>query len=388
VVAVTVVATAVTAVLVVGQIAVQPERCCVGSHPIMSSYGRELSRVDTILVQGDGQTFGALAQDPLLRHPERADGGAVEYSYRAQRPVWAVLAWAGSAGQPGLVGWVLALLTVVSAGAVVAGIALLLAQRGASPWWALGALVFGAESIFEFTPELLAFAFAAFAILAWQRRRPASATTLFCLAALTRETMLLVVVVLALWSLVNETPRWSVRRVVPLATPFAVYAAWATVLRVRLGYFPNHSRDRLGLPTRGFFDALRVSTAPNVIALWVLLGLALTIVALVARRHDLLTWVMVAFAGFATLFGSDVWLANYGFVRALFPLFACSCVIVGATLEHWWRARTASVDPEQRGQEAPGVALGRLGHVFGGAFDEDLPATVAALGAEVDDPVR
>jgi hypothetical protein len=358
----------------------------------MSSYGRELSAVDTILVQGDGQTFGALAQDPLLRHPERADGGAVEYSYRAQRPVWAVLAWAGSAGQPGLVGWALALLTIVSAGAVVAGIALLLVQRGASPWWALGALVFGAESIFEFTPELLAFAFAAFAILAWGQRRRGLATTLLCLSVLTRETMLVVVVVLALWSLVEEVPRWSIRRVLPLATPLALYAAWATVLRLRLGYLPNHSRDRLGLPTRGFFDALRVSAEPHVIELWVLLGVALTVVALVARHRDLLTWVMAAFAGFATLFGSDVWLANYGFVRALFPLFACSCVVVGATVECWWRSRSvsverASVGAEERREEAPGVALGGLGHVLGSAFDQDPPAAVAALGAQVDDPV-
>src|SRR5688500_13647849 len=57
------------------------------------------------------------------------------------------------------------------------------------------------------------------------------------------------------------------------------------------------------------------------------------------------------------------------------------------------RARRSTAPPvwslqtEQRSQELAGVALGRLGHRLGCALDEHGAAAVAALGAEVDDPV-
>ena len=135
--------------------------------------------------------------------------------------MWPALAWAGSLGQPELVGWVLALLTIMSAGAAAAAAALLLVRRGTSPWWALLVLVCGIESILEFTPELLAFAFLGFAVLAWADRRPWPAAFLCCLSVATRETMLVAVAAMLLWSFCLERPRWSVRRVVPLAAPFA-----------------------------------------------------------------------------------------------------------------------------------------------------------------------
>src|SRR5207302_2589839 len=88
--------------VVFGEIAVQPGDCCTGRHPIVNTYDRPLAKVDMVLAAGDGQTFGALAQDPLLQRPGSINGANREYSYRAQRPLWSALAWAGSLGQPGL----------------------------------------------------------------------------------------------------------------------------------------------------------------------------------------------------------------------------------------------------------------------------------------------
>ncbi len=338
---------------------------------------------------GDGQAFGALAQDPLLQHPERIGGGAAEYSYRAQRAVWAALAWGGSLGQPELVGWALALLTIMSAGAAVAAAALHLIRRGTSPWWALLVLVCGVESMLEFTPELLAFALLGFAVLAWSDRRPWVAVALCCLSVATRETMLVAVAAMLMWSLCLESPRWSVRRVAPLATPFAFYALWASVLRLRLGFFPNNSSNRLGLPVRGLLSVLSGNSALGVLLLWSVAGLAIAVVAMVLRPRDVLTWIVVAFAGFGSLFGPAVWLTNYGYLRALVPLYAFGSIVVATIVERPLRRRNAtSVDAEQRREEAPGVALGGFGDVFGGPFDQDLPTPVATLRTEVDDPVR
>jgi hypothetical protein len=378
-----------TAVLVIGEIAVQPRDCCAGRHPYASVYNRPVPQVDVVLVSGDGQAFGALAQDPLLRHPERIGGGAAEYSYRAQRAVWAALAWAGSVGQPELVGWVLALLTILSAGAAAAAAALLLTRRGSSPWWALLVLVCGIESIFEFTPELLAFALLGFAVLAWTERRPWPAALLCCLSVATRETMLVAVAALLVWSFCMERPRWSVRRVVPLATPFVFSAVWASALRLRLGYFPNNSSNRLGLPLQGLLDVFSGTAPVGTLLLWSIAGLAIAVAAIVWRPRDVLTWIVVAFAGFGSLFGPAVWLTNYGYLRALVPLYAFGAIVVATVVERRLRRpSTVSVDAEERREEPAGVALGGLGHVLGRSLDQDLPTTVAALGTQVDDPVR
>src|SRR5665213_1701985 len=50
---------------------------------------------------------------------------------------------------------------------------------------------------------------------------------------------------------------------------------------------------------------------------------------------------------------------------------------------------TPSILPRQhRRQELPGVAPLHLDHILGRALRDDLAAAVAALGAEVDQPVR
>src|SRR6185295_4483929 len=109
------------------------------------------------LVTGDGQAFAALAQDPLLERPGviKAEG---EYSYRAQRPLWGYLAWMASLGHADLTGWALAALTILSCGLACGAAASLLAERGASPWWALLVIIPAQETLSTLTPELLAFA--------------------------------------------------------------------------------------------------------------------------------------------------------------------------------------------------------------------------------------
>src|SRR5208283_3384663 len=51
------------------------------------------------------------------------------------------------------------------------------------------------------------------------------------------------------------------------------------------------------------------------------------------------------------------------------------------------RAGLDTSHPEQGREKAPRVALVRLGHLLGRALDDHRSSAVAALGAEVDDPV-
>jgi len=318
--------------LVVGTIASEPTPCCSGA-PYVRLYDRPLNQLDAVLARGDGQAFAAIAQDPLLQRPSViANRG--DFAYRAQRPVWSALAWALSLGQPDAVAWVLALLTIVSCAAACAVGALLLLERRVSPWWSLLIPIVALETLREFTPELLAFALLGLGLWWWQRDRHRAATVVFCVAALTRETMLVGVGALALWTLIHAGPtlRSKVRSVLPLAAPFVVYLGWVVVVTARVGASPlGRSQGRLGPPGVGLVQSLERSPAGAEIVGWFIVAVVICAAGLVMCRADVLTWVAAAFLGFGLLLGPSVWVANAGYTRTLLPLFILGAIpVLGA----------------------------------------------------------
>lgn len=337
----------------VAGIASQPTPCCSGA-PYVRLYERPLNRLDAVLAGGDGQAFAALAQDPLLQRPSViANRG--DFAYRAQRPVWGTLTWALSLGQPGGVAAALALLTIVSCGAACAAGALLLMERQISPWWSLLIPIVALETLREFTPELLAFALLAMGLSWWQRDRHRAATVLFCVAALTRETMLVGVGALALWTLTRAGPtlRTKIRSVLPLAAPFVAYAGWVAVVAVRVGASPlGRSQGRLGVPGVGLVQSLERSPAPVEILGWFLLAVGLCAAGLLVRPADVLTWVAAAFLAFGLLLGPSVWLTNAGYTRTLLPLFILGAIPVLGAL----RVRVQVPRPRPGPQLARGAA--------------------------------
>ncbi len=236
----------------------------------MTLYDRPLPKVDAVLVEGDGWAFAALAQDPLLRRPSVIEP-AGEFSYRAQRPLWGYLTWVASGGRPDLTGWALAALTVLSCGAAVAAVGSLLRDREVSPWWALLVLVAAVETLAEFTPELLALALLVVGIRWWQRDRHGAAVVVLVAAVLTRETMLVGVAALAVWTLAGPSAHRTTRRrdVAPLLVPFAAFTAWVALLTVRTGSSPfDRAHGRLGLPGAGLVASLgHAGTVVDVAAL-------------------------------------------------------------------------------------------------------------------------
>jgi hypothetical protein len=347
--------------IVAGFIATRPSPCCGDEVPFASIYREPLSRLDVVLTAGDGHAFAVIAQDPLLRRPEVLRDPA-ELSYRSQRPVWGYLTWAGSLGQAELTGWVLVVLTVLACGFACAVAAVFLVERGRSAWWALFVPLVGFESLTELTPELFAVALLGSGILLWRSDRRVAAVVVLSLTALTRETMLLGVGVLACWELLRAPGSLvvRVRRALPLAIPFAAYAAWITLLRVHLGNWPfNRSNDRLGLPGSGLLRGLEYLEQTDTILWWVGVGVVMSIALLVWARRDLLAWVALAFAAFGSLLGPDVWITNAGYQRALVPLFYIAPIALLGALPSLCRADVVAgtgidahhADPASRGEE-------------------------------------
>ena len=320
------VASAISAVLIAGMITGYDASCCVDRHPYVRLYDGDRTQLEAFLVTGDAQAFAALAQDPMLAHPEHIDPPE-EYAYRAQRPVWGYLGWATSLGQPQLAGWALVALSIVAAGALASAVAALSMRRGAAPWWGMVALVAGFQPLQELTPELLAAALVGGALLCGRERRVPYVGFL-TVAALTRESMLVAVAMLAAYEVVQAAgplaPR--VRAVLPLAIPFAAYAGWAIVLQQRLGGWPwQRSDDRLVAPFTGIVEAWTDGATGATIGFVVACVLCGGAWAL--ARRDVLTWIASGYLLFATTFSADVWLRG-GFERSLVPLYVFGTIAV------------------------------------------------------------
>ena len=135
--------------------------------------------------------------------------------------------------------------------------------------------------------------------------------------------MLIGVAALAVWELAGHPrTRAAVRRVLMLGLPFVVYGLWVGFIYIRLGTLPyGTSAARLGLPGVGLASAVRQAANPTSVLAGATAAALVTVVAVAIAHDDLLTWLTVGFAGFATLLGPAVWTTD-GLVRTLLPLYA------------------------------------------------------------------
>ncbi len=361
-VAVGFVAAVMAGVVVGAAIASQPSPCCFGKRPYVSLYDRPLSRVNAVLAEGDGQAFAAIARDPLLRRPGVMAEG--EFSYRAQRPVWAYLDWVAALGQPNLTAWALAALTVLSCAGASVVIGLLLVERGTSPWWSLGLPVVALEALREFTPELLALALFGAGLCLWQRDRRAWSIVALSLAVLTRETLLVGVVTLGAWECLH-TRRWgrgALRRAAPLLVPTGTYVVWILVLEIRVGTLPfDRSQGRVGLPGVGFITSLERGAAPVELLTWAAAAVVLCAAALTVAHGDILAWITAAYVVFASMLGESVWSTNSGYTRTLLPLYALGGVaVVGGMRTRRANRPSAKRPHSQPSPEPDDTAVGGL----------------------------
>jgi hypothetical protein len=292
--------------------------------------------INVMLIQGDGQAFAALAQDPTLARPERFHGSAAavsseaEAAYRAQRPLLPYTAWALSLGQPGLVNLALLAIAAASATLMVTAFALLLHDRGfRRPMYAVALLALPASlaSLSWLGPDLAAIGLATLGVRLWPSRRW-GAIALFAVAALWRETALLVPAGLAVYEIVM---RRDLRSALQLSLSAVPLAAWLVVVHQRLGAWPwDAGNGRLGFPVAGLLDAMDHWGAVD--GLQALALVALGVLA-VLRRRDPLAWVVLVTIAFGLVLGWDVWKQIRDIGRVLLPAFAYGLVVLVAPID-------------------------------------------------------
>ena len=185
----------------------------------------EQSIPDPVLVRGyghDGQQFYVVARS--ITAPDglqTLDGNVDRPRYRARRILFPLLAAPFPAGKPTV--WAMLAISLVSVGA--AGVAAgRLARRVGGPVWLGLAVALTPALLISVRASLgdaLAFALALWGLVLW-RNRLVWAVVLFSLAALTRETTLVVPAACFVFG--------TRRQRLVLIAPFAVYGVWDLVV--------------------------------------------------------------------------------------------------------------------------------------------------------------
>ena len=277
--------------------------------PYARIYAHPTNGFEVALDEADGQAYAALGRDPLLRHPEyfANDGGAA--APFLGRPLLPHLLWALSLGQPGLMPEAFVLAEGLAGFLLVLGGAVLLQASGRPQRARLAVIaVLLPSTVIGFIllgQDVLALGLALVGIVLWCRPQPRWVVAVAVLtgAGLTRETMLVLVAVLALYGIAARGPR---RRDLALAVPFVAYEGWSLWAEHR--YPQRFGRDvshGVGLP---FVGAVRAVAGWGWDGRCVLaLTVALVVVALLRPAHSLTAWLLAGFVAASAIAAEGVW---------------------------------------------------------------------------------
>lgn len=300
-----------------------------GGQPFSRSIGPEMrslslndpeSRAEIVVARLDGTFFAEMAMDPSYgRLVESLDHDAPLAAYRASRPVTGWLAWILSlGGHRSLVAPALILITVVALGAAAYAISCLGHARGARRSVPLAMLALPGVIIALFAPGLcdpLAAAFGVSALAALDRGHRKSGILLLVLAVLSRETLLLLAVGIAVVDLMTDR-EWRALYIAGL--PAAAYATWIIGLRGMVGAWPvGPGGDQLAIPPSGLLDAVPLWTSLEVLTVAVS-GVLLTAAIVTPDRR--IQGIAVVHLGFVLLLSEMVWKVWWGFGRVLLPV--------------------------------------------------------------------
>ncbi len=236
----------------------------------------------------DGQFAYQIARDPL---------GAFRFldvpAYRYQRILYPLAAWVLAAGQGALIPWTLVAINWL---ALMIGTHFtedILIGRGTSRWYALGYGLFGGLMMgvrLDLT-EPLAYALAQAAVLRYECGRRRSAAGLLALAALAKETTLLVAAGFFLSFALSRRGRDLFKWVVIIGVPFA---AWQVILRMRLGAWGIGSGGALAtpfevIPYRGLWSLAAINMRAFALIALIMIPVALLpgLAAFIAAVRDM-----------------------------------------------------------------------------------------------------
>jgi len=237
----------------------------------------------------DGQQFYVIAS--TFPHPRDAVGYVDQIRYRFRRVLFPALASPAPDGAP-LV-WTMFAINLLAIGAAAMALSRLATRLGGSAWLGLAAGISPAlvESLQGSLADALAFALALWAVVLW-RRHLGWAIVLLTLAALTRETTL---VVAAACFVVGDR-----RQRLWLLIPPGVYAIWVGVVAWWLPQTEGHGggnilRDAAGELTVPFRAWIHLGLSSQS----VVVGLGLLVLSLMAAwtlRHrlpEVAVWVLL-----------------------------------------------------------------------------------------------
>jgi len=289
----------------------------------------------------DGQAYYRLARDPLTDEVAAEGITFTRPAYWQTRIGYPVAAWVVSAGgQASSVPFALLLLNLLAV-VLIAFLAARLARAlGRNPWWgAVPALWAGyVVGVGQDLTEPLAGALLLGSLYAIRAGRFVPAALTLTVAALTRETTLVVAVAVLLTSLASfaGTPRSGLVRPAPPwwvgAVPLVGYAWWRTWVRARWsGVAPDPPSDNpLGTPVTALLDYLGHALThlgaewPNLVLLMpTLAGLLLAASALRHRAEPL--HERLALAGYlVVLLCLPVWERGQAYLR-----WGCEPMLLG-----------------------------------------------------------
>jgi hypothetical protein len=294
----------------------------------------------------DGQFYYRLALDPANLH-HSAFGITMDAPFRMQRIGYPALAWLASLGQHAWVPVALVVVNVLALSAIGLVGGMLARGSGRHALW--GLLLAGYFGFFisvgcDLT-EPVAAACLLGAVLAYRRGRPVLAGLLFAYGALTRETVMIVPLALAVTRLI-ATVRGRARPAAADLTwclPVIAFGAWQLFVRAATGTFvlltgfgSNASR---GLPFGQFIDAVRMnlgllSPPTGAAYIWFLevaVLVAFVVVALASLRSAAVpAYERVAFVMFIIELGglsADIW-AGHADLRSIDEVYLFAVLIL------------------------------------------------------------
>ncbi len=258
------------------------------------------------------------------------------FEYRAQRIAYPALAWGlAGGGSERAVPWALLAVNLAFALLATAAAAAWLRSRGWSGWPALAvALAPGVlMTILRDLTDVVGLAAALGALWAWSERRARLTVAALVLAVLARETMLILVAVIAYDAWRRRRAGERTPHPAALALPaLAAFAAWQAYATWRFGgevpWFTAPS-SLWQAPGLGVAEALPdLVDQPASEVGWDLAYLALTAAAVVAavmalvRDRSPVTLFCAAQAATVVLLGEVFWIDHWSFTRVTAPLFA------------------------------------------------------------------
>jgi hypothetical protein len=324
------------------------------AKPVELAYGNEIlgEVIPSAGFGHDGKYYFMQAMDPFFDTPEVHATHLDRPTYRAQRMVYPTLAGGFGLFSPSATAWNLLVINLVALGIGTWLTSLLAKELGLSPWFGLAFLLNPGVLVSSMidTAEVLAMLFVVAAALLLLRDRVVASAAFLTLAALTRETMLLATIGAIAYL-------WHTRRRVPgvFVVPFVATGAWWLFVRAKLGHLDEGIQDTeaLGLPFKGFFDALETWLATPGSEVDVMMGVLLLVSSiLVAFRavkdRSLLGLMAAGFVVLAVLMVEAVWRFYFDASRALVPVLTVYILSVAASRKLLTSSESPLNEPVER----------------------------------------